>query len=210
MAAIDQGSDGLECDLRLTKDLVPILWHDPTLKRNAGVSGDVAALTLLEIQKRYSQVITFEEFLNIAITNRQDIAIETKHPVPTGRAIETLILKALQEKRNEIKKAKINIFMMSFSWLAIESIHKEIDTVFLFERFYSQPGRSITSAQSLGPSIEIVTSKPEIMTQAKTDGKKLFIWTVDLPKDIEFCAQSQVDVIITNKPAQARKVLGYP
>ena len=30
-SAVHQGADGLECDLRLTKDGVAVLWHDADL-----------------------------------------------------------------------------------------------------------------------------------------------------------------------------------
>ena len=66
-----------------------------------------------------------------------------------------------------------------------------------------------SSAKTLGPSIEMIKERPEIITFAKENGKRLFIWTVDEPSDVEFCAQNGIDVVITNKPAQARKVLGY-
>ena len=40
--AIAQGADGFECDLRLTKDGVAILWHDADLKRRADNDAIVA------------------------------------------------------------------------------------------------------------------------------------------------------------------------
>ena len=35
-AAVDQGADGMECDVRLTKDNQMLLWHDADMKRTAG------------------------------------------------------------------------------------------------------------------------------------------------------------------------------
>lgn len=48
--AVVQGADALECDVRLSRDGVPVLMHDPTLARTAGQPGRVAAMTLAEIQ----------------------------------------------------------------------------------------------------------------------------------------------------------------
>ena len=42
-AAIHQGADGFECDVRLTRDSIPILWHDPTMERIASNTADIAA-----------------------------------------------------------------------------------------------------------------------------------------------------------------------
>jgi glycerophosphoryl diester phosphodiesterase len=37
----------------------------------------------------------------------------------------------------------------------------------------------------------------------------LFVWSVDDAKDVLFCADNGVDVLITNNPSNARSVLGY-
>lgn len=211
-AAIQQGADGFECDVRLTKDSVPILWHDSTMERTAGYTGDIAALTFSEIHDRYPQVMLFTDFLELAIAFKKDLAIETKHPVPTGRKIETVILDELQKYDSQILGTGIEISLMSFSWLAIESLcrNQARNTVMLIEN--TRKGRILverTSAKTLGPSIEMIKERPEMISNAKKGGKRLFIWTVDEPSDVEFCATNGIDVIITNKPAQARKVLGY-
>ena len=211
-AAIQQGADGFECDVRLTKDLVPILWHDSTLDRTVGTTGDVAGLTFAEIHDQYRQVMLFDDFLEMAIMHKKDLAIETKHPVPTNRKIEDVILERLSTHKDAISVSGIEISLMSFSWLAIESLNRsqERNTVMLIEN--TRRGRfleSRTSAKTLGPSIEMIKARPETITFAKENGKRLFVWTVDEAEDVEFCAQNGIDVVITNKPAQARKVLGY-
>lgn len=210
-AAIDQGADGFECDVRLTKDDIPILWHDSTLKRTAGVAGDIAALTFRQIERAYSQVMLFTDFLNLAIDNKRDLAIETKHPVPTGRKIEEVILQELKSREAQILDSGIEISLMSFSWLAIESLHRSQsrNTVMLLDGFRGRFLETRSSASSLGPGIELLKEQPEMIARAKENGKRLFIWTVDDPNDVEFCAQNGIDVVITNKPAQARRVLGY-
>lgn len=45
-----EGADAFEFDVRLTRDGIPVLMHDPTLQRTAGHPGRVADLTLAEIQ----------------------------------------------------------------------------------------------------------------------------------------------------------------
>lgn len=49
-AGIDAGADVLQFDVRLTRDLKPILLHDPTLLRTHGLKGSVANLTLADLQ----------------------------------------------------------------------------------------------------------------------------------------------------------------
>ena len=209
--AIHQLADGFECDVRLTKDSVPILWHDSTLDRIAGTSGDIAALTYEQIRDRYPQVLLFKDFLEMGITFRKDLAIETKHPVPTGRKIEMIILEELLSKERQIIEVGIEISFMSFSWFAVESLHRiqERNTVMLLGGVKGRFAAKHSSATTLGPSIEMIKERPEIISNAKESGKRLFVWTVDDANDVEFCAENGVNAVITNKPAQARKVLGY-
>ena len=213
LAAIKQGADGFECDIRLTEDCIPILWHDSTLQRIASVPGDIAALTLKEIRSRYPQVMLLSELLDLAITHGKDLAIETKHPVPSGRQVENILVQQLKSRESEIAHSGIEISIMSFSWFAMEIIHKllpDINTVMLLNPNTVKITKRFTSAQSLGPSIEMIKKNSQFLSTAKKAGKRLFVWTVDEPADVEFCAQNGIDVVITNKPAQARKVLGYP
>ncbi|MFV8833671.1 glycerophosphodiester phosphodiesterase family protein [Aquisalimonas sp.] len=44
-AAVAAGADGIELDIQLTADGVPVVLHDPSLQRTTGVDGDVNRLT---------------------------------------------------------------------------------------------------------------------------------------------------------------------
>jgi glycerophosphoryl diester phosphodiesterase len=211
--AIEQGADGFECDVRLTKDGVPVLWHDSDMTRNANYPGLIANLTLKEIQGRYPQIMTLGELIDLAIENKKDLAIETKHPVPTGRDIERVVKNELLKRKESIAKSGIEISMMSFSWSAIEvfkGMNLNINTVMLLNERTSKLRRRFTSAETFGPGIKELKKNPDLVRDAKEKGKRTFVWTVDQPEDVLFCAKIGVDVVITNKPGQARKLLGYP
>jgi glycerophosphoryl diester phosphodiesterase len=202
-AAIDDGADGFECDVRLSKDNQLILWHDSDMKRIAGNTARIADLTLREIKDHYRQVMTLEELLLLARDNKKELAIETKHPVPSASAVEKKVMNLLQQE-----KAAADIHMMSFSWLAIENIKKidpEQKTVALLHDTFSFAMRRFTSAHSIGPGITAFRKKPHL----NQDPRNLFIWTVDDADDMRFCADNGVDVLITNTPSYARSVLGY-
>ena len=201
--AIEEGADGFECDVRLTKDNQLVLWHDPDLKRITGNKARIADSTFKEIKREHPSVITLEELLILARDFKKEMAIETKHPVPTANAVEKAVMQLLsQEKRTS------QIYIMSFSWLAIEKIRKinpEQKTVALLSDKYSLPMRRFTSATAIGPSISAFAKSASL----KQDPRQLFVWSVDDAKDVLFCADNGVDVLITNNPSNARSVLGY-
>jgi glycerophosphoryl diester phosphodiesterase len=202
-AAIDEGADGFECDVRLTKDNQLVLWHDPDLKRITGNKARIADSTFKEIKREHPGVITLDELLILAREFKKEMAIETKHPVPTANAVEKAVMRLLSQE-----KTPAEIYIMSFSWLAIEKIRKinpEQKTVALLSDKYSLPMRRFTSATAIGPSISAFTKSASL----KKDPRQLFVWSVDDAKDMLFCADNGVDVLITNNPSNARSVLGY-
>ena len=202
-AAIDEGADGFECDVRLTKDNQLVLWHDSDMERVAGESARIADSTFSEIKELYPDAVTLEELLILARDNKKELAIETKHPVPTGSAVEKKVMELLKQE-NQVAQ----IYVMSFSWLALENIRKidpKQQTVALLHDRYSFAMRRFTSAQVIGPGISAFRKKPHL----NQDPRKLFVWTVDNADDMRFCADNGVDVLITNTPSYARSVLGY-
>jgi glycerophosphoryl diester phosphodiesterase len=202
-AAIDDGADGFECDVRITKDNQLVLWHDADMQRIAGYSSRIADSTLSEIKDLYPEAITLEDLLILARDNKKDLAIETKHPVPTGSLVEKKVIELINQE-----KAVADIFVMSFSWLALEKIrmiNPQQKTVALLNHRFNKAMLRFTSAGAIGPSISTLCEKPEL----SKDERDLFVWTVDDADDMRLCASKGVDVLITNTPSYARSVLGY-
>lgn len=50
-AAVEVGAAGVEFDLRLSADGVPVALHDPTLERTTGGRGEVADIALAQLQQ---------------------------------------------------------------------------------------------------------------------------------------------------------------
>ena len=202
-AAIDDGADGFECDVRITKDNQLVLWHDADMQRVAGHSAQIANSTFSEIKGLYPQAIRLEELLELARDNKKELAIETKHPVPTGSAVERKVVELLAQE-----KAVADIHIMSFSWLALEKVRMlspEQSTVALLHDTFSFAMRRFTSASNIGPGISALRKRAQLFD----DPRNLFVWTVDDADDMRFCADNGVDVLITNTPSYARSVLGY-
>jgi glycerophosphoryl diester phosphodiesterase len=201
--ALDDGADGFECDVRVTQDNQLVLWHDADMKRVASYSGRIAEMDFMEIKRHYPEAILLDELLELARDNKKELAIETKHPVPTGSAVEKKVMELIAQEETASE-----ITIMSFSWLALENIRKINPlqpTVALLEDRFNALMRRFTSAQFLGPSVEYLRLHPELTSEHR----KLFVWTVDDADDMRFCSDNGVEVLITNNPSYARRVLGY-
>ena len=208
--AVKQGADGFECDLRLTKDGVAVLWHDADLKRRANNEAVVHDSTYAQLAAIYPQIVTLDQFLDFGISEKKSLLLETKHPVPSRTEIENHVVKKLHSEAKRIEKAGIDITVMSFSWFAVERVKqldKSIALTYLIRETTPRLSVRYTSAHSIGPGIAQLRKKPALAQQIKSAGKKLNVWTVDEPSDIIMCRHLGVDNLITNRPAFAREVL---
>lgn len=205
--AVTQGADGFECDLRLSRDEVPLLWHNASMLERAGHSGLIAEMKYSEIQRAYPQVLTLDDFFDIAIETGKGVLIETKHPVISGNRIEEILAKRILD-RKVLKKIELSV--MSFSWGAIEKMHRlddSIPTTFLMSAKTLWMQARFTSALRVAPGINEVRENPDLIGKIKKLGKSTAVWTVDSGSDIELCRDLGVDIVITNTPARARTFL---
>ena len=117
LAAIEQGADGFECDVRLTKDKQIICYHDKDAKRLSNLDLEIAKSTYNQLKESINPY-RLDELLDLAILNKKNLVIEFKHPVPTRGEVEKQVHKLLASKRDEITKSGIEIILISFSYLA--------------------------------------------------------------------------------------------
>ena len=209
-AAVAQGADGFECDVRLTKDEVPVLWHNATMLERAGNPGLIAEMTYQEVLRAYPQLLTLDEFLTFSVKNKKGVLIETKHPVISGNRIEEVVAQKISETKGI---EKISLSVMSFSWFAIEKLKRvdpTIPTTFLMNKNTSWLQAKLSSATSIGPGINELRAEPIRAQRIKNVGRSLYVWTVDDEADIKLCEKLGVDILITNMPSHAREVLRYP
>ena len=173
----------------------------------AGNHGLIAEMNFADVQRAYPQILTLDDFLDIAIAADKGVLIETKHPVISGNKIEEILVKRIQERK---VLSKIPLSVMSFSWSAIEKVKRldsSIPTTFLMSSRTLWPQVRFSSAPAIGPGINDVRANPELVARLKNLGRSVSVWTVDLAQDIELCKEIGVDILITNTPAHARTFL---
>lgn len=208
--AVAEGADGFECDVRITKDEIPVLWHNASMLERAGNTGLIAEMSYKEVSRAYPQILTLEEFLDFAMSKKKGVLLETKHPVISGNRVEEIVVEMLDQKKT---LSKIPVSVMSFSWLAIEKMKRldsAIATTFLMHKNTPWFQAKFSSARTIGPGINELRAAPIQAKRIKDLGRGLNVWTVDKDADIKLCNQLGVNILITNKPAHAREVLRYP
>lgn len=199
--AIDVGADGLECDIRLTRDRVPICFHDRTTTRITGKKGFVGRLTLAEMRNRY-EIITLEELLDLAISSRSDLLIETKHPTLRGGNVERAVIEEIKLRSEAIAKSGIDVTVMSFSLLAVLRIlHSGLSAGYVIKRrwrLWYLPTKRI--------ALDIELARKNRRVLERLHDKEVFIWTANSDDEISFVKGSGVAGLITDRADKAKKL----
>ena len=201
MGAIEQGADGFECDVRLTKDKQIICYHDKDAKRLANLELEIAKSTYSELKKSINP-FRLDELLDIAISSKKDLVIEFKHPVPTRGEVEKQVHKLLASKREAIAKSKIEILLISFSYLAtLRNKKSSYKSGYLMKnKFLAR----FNPTQFTLAHIEIIKSDHSFAINEKKKGKKVIAWTVNELSDLKLCQDLGLFAVITDYPARAR------
>jgi glycerophosphoryl diester phosphodiesterase len=199
-AAITEGADGFECDVRLSRDGQIVCFHDATTKRITGKRLRISRTNLREIQGIH-EVLTLDELLNLAISAKKDLLIETKHPNVFGGRIERVVLELLKAKSTEIRGAGIEVIVMSFSSFAIGRVKSKWDFCKVTKYYLSA---RLSKRKFLALNIGLVTRYPSLVKRLQDRGSRVFVWTVNEESEFEICKALKVDGMITNFPKSAR------
>jgi len=155
--ALEQGADGLECDVRLTRDGHLVCVHDRTVNRTSTGRGVVSTLTLERMSELdYASwhpempdsaddlvldrapetgergVLTLESLLDLVVDSPgTKLFVETKHPVRYGGLVEMKLIALLNRYglANPLSKEDSQIVMMSFSAIAVRRFRQHSATV---------------------------------------------------------------------------------
>jgi len=200
--AIDQGADGFECDVRLTKDQQIICYHDKHTKRLANLDLEIAKSTYNELKERINPY-RLDELLDLATLNKKDLVIEFKHPVPTRSEIERAVHKLLASKRDEIAKSGIEILLISFSYLAtLRNKKSAYSSGYLINK---KVLARFNPTQFTVANIEIIKSDHSFVRNEQKKGKQVIAWTVNELCDLKLCQDLGLYAVITDYPARAPK-----
>ena len=230
VAALDEGAEALECDVRLTADGHLVCVHDRNLRRTAHRDGIVSTMELAELQDldfsawknpwadlddeapdidpEHAKVLTMRRLLETAADypRRVELAVETKHPTRYAGLVERRLVQLLDEFGWAGKSSPVRI--MSFSWVALRRIRRVapgLDLVMLMKTpsqwYRSRP--FVDNDWLAGPGIEFVREHPGMIQRIVASGVRVHCWTVNDAADIDLCAELGIEAIITDTPGTA-------
>jgi glycerophosphoryl diester phosphodiesterase len=236
LRALEEGADGLECDVRLTRDGHLVCVHDRRLNRTSNGKGLVSAKTLAELDALdfgswhpalqeeeedpdSTRLLTLDRLLGAVRESGRHVRllIETKHPSRYGAEVEHRLVELLRKHDlvDGFSDNPVQVTVMSFAALALRRIKMlapGVPTVYLLE--IPPPGVSRGKlpfgAKIAGPGIGLVRARPALVPALRAAGHRVYVWTVNADSDLEIVLAQQVDGVITDRPRFVLDRLGVP
>ncbi|MCK4776729.1 MAG: hypothetical protein KAS39_00025, partial [Actinomycetia bacterium] len=202
-AALQSGFTMIEFDSRLTKDLIPVIIHDSTVKRTTDGKGKVSELTFEEIKKLQladggsvpSLEEVFKEFggkvtLVVEINNRK-----------IGQENERIVYELI--KKYDLFDSVIIQSFHPYTVKNMKSFDKRIKTLFIVkeDKLISRLTKKLTGyscADYIAPKYDIVNK--ESVAEWRDQGFKIIVWTVNNPAELNRLKDLKVDGIMTDMP----------
>jgi glycerophosphoryl diester phosphodiesterase len=224
--AIAAGADGIEFDVRLTRDGVPVVIHDSTLHRTAGLPQRIADLTWSELKNvevgswlarkknlppgtfANETIPSLKELFTLFESNNLVLCLEMKCDTAAEQAPLAEACCKLIEEYSLKDRVIVECFKLSALGI-LKQLDPRIKTAALFEPSFSTPSvlldqSLINQATAVGAAylaLHYRLARKGLVEKAKLAGLQVALWTVDDSTWVEHARAMGIDTLITNDPA---------
>jgi len=226
-SALTSGADGIEVDIRLSRDGQLFCVHDSSLRRTTGITANVSNLS--HDQLRELGVAPLWEVLSLLkdVGGGKGILIETKHPVVNGSLVEHRLIEDLKffglvgksanfsENLETLGHDKPWSAVMSFSILAVRRVRRYLTSepcVLLFNQthFLGLSLRLVATDTCVGPHIPLIMNDSGLLTALASRKRENFVWTANTSTEIESCLRQKATCLITDNAPLALQIRNEP
>lgn len=217
-AAEETCADGIELDIQLTKDGEIVIIHDETLDRTTNGSGYVKDYTLAELKELSvginvkgffprQTIPTLREYFTFIKTTKLITNIELKTSVFEYLGIEEKLLDLVEEfgLENQVWYSSFNHYTLE----RLQALCPNIKCGLLMDTWIRNLGAYASSCKAA--SVNAASSfccKAGLPQELHQQGIMLQAWTPNEEELMSQLVNNGVDVLITNFPDKAAKVLG--
>ncbi len=224
VAAFDQalveGCDGLELDLQLSRDGVPVVYHDRTLQKIGGGRRGVAELTWAEIAeldagRRLDPRYTGQRVPTLGLVldrygPRTGLLLELRVRPADKRAGRHLALADAMVAQLRTRRLP-TVLVLCFDLDTLDAVSArapEIPTVLNLKaprRMTRSLNQSLNRVSAL--SIDVRTISNEIVAAAHDAAKPVLTWTCNTPDTVERALGAGADGLMSDRPGWLRRAV---
>ncbi|HNO66616.1 MAG TPA: glycerophosphodiester phosphodiesterase [Tepidiformaceae bacterium] len=214
-ACIDAGVEGMEIDVQLCADGVPVLMHDDTVDRTTNLHGPVREKTLAELQAADAgdgePVPTLDQVLAL-VAGRFTVMCELKATPDApdqDQACVDAVVEVIRRHNAESWTAihSFNPIMVERARATEPRISATIITGQIRGEVVDRLLGGLMKRHGQAISVEHHVVDRTLIEKAKKRQVTVWTWTVDKPEDWARVVEAGVDGIITNVPHRLREWL---
>ena len=230
--ALRDGADGLEFDVRLAADGVPVVIHDATLRRTAGLDATLAALSSSSLgdvdvgswfNRRFparacpeyerERVPTLARVLELFAPRCRALYVEIKCDPADAHAHARAVAGLLRADAHAARCAVVESFTLE-AIAEVKRLAPGVRTAALFERTLRHPHATAVAlveratahgADELALHRSMVTRRA--VEAARAADLSVAVWTVDHLAWAARARELGLRALITNRPARLRSAL---
>ncbi|GGF08684.1 glycerophosphoryl diester phosphodiesterase [Halobacillus andaensis] len=210
--ASESGADGIEIDVQLTKDRIPVLIHDENVRRTTNGTGFVQEYTLDYIKKldagswfstKFSDcsIVTLEEFLCWFKFKPMVLNVELKTNVIEYKEIENIVYEALAKHRM-LNRTVISSFNLN-SITRMHEINPNVQTAFLTSTKRQNLAKFAKENGSTSLHVKYRLLDKKLLKNCRRNDMSLRVYTINRPSYMEKCFNLGCDGIFTDVPHEA-------
>jgi glycerophosphoryl diester phosphodiesterase len=219
--ALLQGCDGLELDVQLARDGVPVVYHDRTLAKLGAARRRVDQLDLRDLRRldagawldarfRGLHIPTLEEVLeNYGSRTRLLVELKTRGPASDRRRLDLVrSVLALVQRGG----AERNVMLLSFDATLLELCAREGPEIARVLNVQPPPllpprvGRGMSALAAVCVDVRFLT--PAVASAVRRAGRPLLVFTCNRCSHVERARAAGAMGILTDRPAWLAEVLG--
>jgi glycerophosphoryl diester phosphodiesterase len=216
--ALQMGADGIELDVTLSQDGIPVVIHDDKVDRTTNGHGPIQQMTLAQIKRldaggwfspKYcdERIPTLAQALEL-VGNRGIVNIELKGTAFRDDGLETAVGRVVEQAQ-----AGDRVILSSFNPFALYRMAQVLprvprgllyadDLPIFLRRAWLRP---LARPTALHPKHSMIS--PAYVAWAHGKGYSINTWTVNEPDEMRRLIGLGIHAIITNKPDVLGRVL---
>jgi len=224
--AIEGGADGVELDVRLSRDGIPVVIHDRTLRRTGLCDGVVEGMTAEELGRvdvgswfnsihtklaqqeyRLQRLPSLDEVLGFFSSKASRLYVEIKSPRPkdSARELARTVVSRIADHKLEDRTT-----VLSFDLAALEEVKRLNPELSIGILFKPRVGHTLALKKMLAMATHYGASEiglhrllatRRVVRSAIEQNLRVTVWTVNNPKWIIRGRTWGIHALITNDPA---------
>jgi glycerophosphoryl diester phosphodiesterase len=206
-SAFDYKADGVEFDVQLSKDMVPMVFHDRNLKRLVNLEANIDDLSLAELKTLSQTSKKYHNFPYPISTLSEVLQAMPPHKLINIELKETTAMKGLDGIKNTLKiiepyKNKLNIIISSFEpeiLQTVSNLDRDYPIGLLINKHetlsaFVKSSLILDHIDYINPHISLIN--PNISKKIKERGVQLILWGhKKMGEELDFIADKHTALI---------------